>query len=222
MKPYADFLPWLNRIAPILQKHITHVAGRPDTCILSSKIACQIMQAIGIPEARPVAYFVDALNRPLMQNYEAYTQQALTEKDLERLGCYMVGIRPHPVIPYIYDGGVPYHVIAQAENAAGELLMWDLSIEQMSRPHKSLTVKPGAWLFGPADQLPEGIVFSQENAPCPPVYLRYERVPNWQVAQIQDKGFWYNYLDFERRLINGALHAWEKERQLSRPEIIYA
>lgn len=188
-----ELLTYIDAISPALQAVIEAHTGRPDSCILSSKIAVRILAGLGYA-ATPRAYYLDVYNQRLMELYQDYAEGALEAEDLRRLGAHMIGIRPHATIPYIYDG-IPYHVVAQVVQA-GQVLIWDLARTQLARPDKQIVGIPGGFIAPEAED-GEYHLFTQN----PVMLMRYEPVKDWDVEAIHTAGYWTNHAAFESSIL---------------------
>lgn len=199
-----EYLPFLKKISPALQLAITQYSQKPTTCILSSKIAKRIlMEILGLP-ARLQAYYVDVCNLEFAKSYALLEQGEIDQVEMDSRGGYALAIRPHPEIPYIFDG-FSYHVVTLVESDT-ECLFWDLSIGQVNRPQYGIVISPLVFMAPRGDPECLYTVLNERYN-----LIRYEEVSPWNPAEIETAGYWHNHLDFEEQCLEIVRYAWSKQ-----------
>ena len=183
--------PFLALLGPPLRRAILR-HYTPDSCVASSAIGLSVLRELGF-EVRPLSVRTMLANQPYVERVEREGHVPRTPEERERWfaesGCHAVGLgvpdRHDPTIHPLING---LHVALLVQNR----WLWDLSIDQASRPEHGIVIREpflgdaGAsphfrkWLRGQAEVMWEapgrGIVLYTIK----PRDERYLEHPNWR------------------------------------------
>jgi hypothetical protein len=181
---------FLTMMGPPLRRAIRQ-RYNPDSCVASSSIGLDVLGRLGY-EARPISVRTMLANRQFVERLrrEGHVPQNAAERErwFIESGCHAIGLGvPDPTDTETNPIVNGLHVALLVENA----WLWDLSIDQASRPahglvitepfvgHVGMSRNYKKWLRGKSDILFEapgqGIVVYQLK----PDDRRYEQHPNW-------------------------------------------
>lgn len=176
----------LELIGPPLRRTILKFYGA-DSCIASTRVAIDVLEGLGL-NARPLMVETEVFNAAMIRLIEA---DAIPDDPAERIrkfdetGAWGLALgKPDPRRTDVPKELMGIHVVAIVQ----ERLLWDLSIDQASRPQRNMSLE-GPLVFATTPAFLAGrepLVVAESKGmgmiriKPKPADTRYTVSPNWQ------------------------------------------
>lgn len=180
--------PFLRQI----RASILRSGARPDSCIMSTRVMCDIGEMIGI-NITPLTVRALVFNRVVADEFRRRGDDEVPDEVIRDLvankGGWIldVGVREGPTAPGQWAG----HLVAVARTAGVDPVVIDLSIDQADRPEKGIKItEPITFPVPPAERAflrgEQNAMLADRDSGILMVYLAYpgdvsfKDAPDWE------------------------------------------